>query len=499
MTDEIISTKKLKSLIPFDSLGEEKLLALSKIIFIESATAETTIFTRGENDQLYYYLLQGVIMLTSLEDNLVEVENKDDEKKNQYLIKGETEAARYQLDTHQTHRSDATAKTDILYIKVHHKIIASLLSQKSEQLNQNDEFWVNKLLTANIFKNLPGQHIHHFIKRMELYPVNPGSFVIKQGEQGDYYYFIISGQFEVIKQNKPNGPAIKITELSEWNGFGEEAVVANQTRNASIRATTDGVLMRLPQAEFITHILRPLIYHVTYQKAHYLIENGAIWLDVRNENEYERGHLEHSHNLPLPIIRSVIKRLNPKMNYITCCDTGSRSSAAAFILFEAGYNIYVLDGGFISTGKIPLGLHNNSVDPFTQPSKANQSPDSLDAQLKASIILDSARQEAERIKIEANNIKQQANKEAVKIKNLAKEDINKAQKVLSMAKLKDNVYKQWIDERQEKDQEKTTMAIQKTPVILILILIFIIASVIYFDEIKTIKISIQLLQDLLLN
>jgi rhodanese-related sulfurtransferase len=37
------------------------------------------------------------------------------------------------------------------------------------------------------------------------------------------------------------------------------------------------------------------------------------------------------------------------VQYVVCCDTGRRSSAAAYILSERGFEAYVLKGGLAAT------------------------------------------------------------------------------------------------------------------------------------------------------
>jgi len=52
----------------------------------------------------------------------------------------------------------------------------------------------------------------------------------------------------------------------------------------------------------------------------------------------------------LYFIRLKLKALNKDTKYVVYCDTGRRSSAAAYILSERGYDAYVLTGGLSSRG-----------------------------------------------------------------------------------------------------------------------------------------------------
>ena len=61
--------------------------------------------------------------------------------------------------------------------------------------------------------------------------------------------------------------------------------------------------------------------------------------------EYNDLHIAGSINIPLHEIRSMMGELDPSKDYVAYCQTGRRSSAAAFILAQHGFNVYVLEGG----------------------------------------------------------------------------------------------------------------------------------------------------------
>ena len=49
--------------------------------------------------------------------------------------------------------------------------------------------------------------------------------------------------------------------------------------------------------------------------------------------------------MPLYFIRLKLSTLDRTKPYVVYCDTGRRSSAAAYILVERGFDAYVLQGG----------------------------------------------------------------------------------------------------------------------------------------------------------
>lgn len=64
------------------------------------------------------------------------------------------------------------------------------------------------------------------------------------------------------------------------------------------------------------------------------------------ENEHQNdGKIKGSMNMPLYLLRLRINKIDKSKIYILYCDTGARSSAAAFLLSERGFDAYVLEGG----------------------------------------------------------------------------------------------------------------------------------------------------------
>ena len=71
--------------------------------------------------------------------------------------------------------------------------------------------------------------------------------------------------------------------------------------------------------------------------------------------------MEDAINLPLYFIRLKLKSLDPKLHYVVCCDTGRRSSAAAYILAERGLNASVLKGGLSAADVARLSARHNGA------------------------------------------------------------------------------------------------------------------------------------------
>lgn len=76
--------------------------------------------------------------------------------------------------------------------------------------------------------------------------------------------------------------------------------------------------------------------------------DDAIVIDVRDDNEYQSGHIINAIHIPLPLLDNRITQLsdakdNPLLVY---CRTGNRSAQAASQLMKLGFSkVHKLSGG----------------------------------------------------------------------------------------------------------------------------------------------------------
>ena len=92
-------------------------------------------------------------------------------------------------------------------------------------------------------------------------------------------------------------------------------------------------------------------------KAAQAIKRGAALVDVREKEEFHRGHIQRALNLPRGTLELEIEKRfpNPELEMVLYCGAGNRSALAADNLQRMGYtNIRVIEGGF--QGWINAGL-----------------------------------------------------------------------------------------------------------------------------------------------
>jgi anti-sigma regulatory factor (Ser/Thr protein kinase) len=81
--------------------------------------------------------------------------------------------------------------------------------------------------------------------------VPQGTVVIREGESSDYLYYIAKGHYDVLVRDTV------VSSLSPDDIFmGEMSFLLNNRRSATVRATTDGTLIRISKKDFVEAIKR---------------------------------------------------------------------------------------------------------------------------------------------------------------------------------------------------------------------------------------------------
>jgi CRP-like cAMP-binding protein len=208
----------------------------------------------------------------------------------------------------------------------------------------DDRDWRLALLRTPAFSRLPMAHVAKLFEDMEEAPYLAGQRVITEGETGDYYYTIRAGTCKVVRT--VDGREVRLGTLRATDSFGDEALVSDKPRNATVVMETNGVLVRLSKERFQQLMQAPLLKRVTLSGAQRASASGkALLIDVRMEDEFAERNLPEARNIPLYLLYVKLRKFSKRIKYIVYCDTGARSQAAAFLLARNGFDAYVLDRG----------------------------------------------------------------------------------------------------------------------------------------------------------
>jgi hypothetical protein len=104
---------------------------------------------------------------------------------------------------------------------------------------------IGLLRSLRLFSALPPPELEGLARSLEPLSVEPGEAVITQGEEGDRYYAIASGELEVLV----DGARVGI--LRRGDGFGEIALLHDMTRTATVSASSPAKLYSLEKEAFL--------------------------------------------------------------------------------------------------------------------------------------------------------------------------------------------------------------------------------------------------------
>ncbi len=346
MDDRPLDLALLKTFSPLDGLKAENLHALARKTQILQLGAGRVLFKQGDTDKRTFYLVAGNLELRA-DDKLIGT------------VRAGSAEARAALAPALPRKYTARAANDLEYIMIDSDLLDVLLTWDQTGQYEVAELrgdgldvtgdWMTTLLQTKAFHRIPPANIQAIFMRMQRINYRARDIVIKQGTEGDYFYVVVAGKCVVTRETPLNKEGIKLAELGPGDSFGEEALIAEAKRNATITMATDGTLMRLGKADFQTLLNEPLLQWVDYEAARGIIDQGGKWLDVRLPSEFQNFRIDDAVNIPLYFIRLKLNALDKNTQYVVCCDTGRRSSAAAYILSERGFEAHVLKGGLAAT------------------------------------------------------------------------------------------------------------------------------------------------------
>jgi hypothetical protein len=105
------------------------------------------------------------------------------------------------------------------------------------------------LRSLSLFAELPAPAIEGLAAALMLVDVPAGGVLIRQGEEGDSYYAIAAGEFDVVQDGR------LLRRCGRGEGVGEIALLHAIPRTASIVAVTAATVYELAREPFLTAVL----------------------------------------------------------------------------------------------------------------------------------------------------------------------------------------------------------------------------------------------------
>lgn len=343
LLDINIDSDTLKNFYPLTSFNDDEIKLINKHTKLNHMQQREMLFNEGSNDSDVIYLIQGSIKLTA---NTGE----------SFILEADSDQARYPIANLKPRRFSAKVNSEHASIaRIPALVMEPFMSQpgQSMQISNNtitddselkilDSDWMMAMVKTPLFKKLPTPLISELFNAMEEVQFKAGETVICQGENGDYFYLIKKGQCLVSRDNGTK--EVALAEMGPTESFGEEALLANTSRNATVRMLSNGRLMRISKSDF-QHFLRDQVINwIDPYEASALLEQGAVKVDLTQKTEPSEL-LKDAIRIPPFMLRNQMKKLSRKNTYLLLGDNDDECAVACYLLSLRGLKSYVLRGG----------------------------------------------------------------------------------------------------------------------------------------------------------
>lgn len=333
----------IRKILPFNALNDaylDRLLSSSTIsVFCQG---DSIAEVDGSDNTQLTYLLHGAIDVFD-GSGMVQVVMADELNLSASLLP---------LDFSNVSPCTLIAKTDCALFSVSRELADELLlwNQLSDCLHVEfashnelvaDIHWKLSILKSSLFLKVSPLHVGTIIDSAVSVPVTQGDVIIREGDDGDHCYFIKRGRVEVYK-GSDNNPTV-LAHLGPGQCIGEDALLNQCARSASIRMLTDGELVMVSSDLLLQSRECPEVPSVsTADELETLRAQGVVLVDVRTEEEYQSSHLPMAINVPLGLLSLKAQLLDLSSTYVCYCATGQRAKVATYLLRKWGYNARAL-------------------------------------------------------------------------------------------------------------------------------------------------------------
>lgn len=111
---------------------------------------------------------------------------------------------------------------------------------------------VHELAQIGLLKELPGETLARLAERMERRQLVPGEAILRQGDEGDRFYVVLSGILNVRQESRGERGVLRPGDY-----FGEVALVMGVPRTATVSAMTPATIASCDRVTFV-ELVRPL-------------------------------------------------------------------------------------------------------------------------------------------------------------------------------------------------------------------------------------------------
>lgn len=336
---EDINFELLKRFSPLDELSDANLKELQGHVSELTVSKGKILFKRDQANKNLFFIISGSIDLLD--------ENFDVEQ-----LKVPSEESKQALDMSDPHSKTAVTTSDVKLLRLSKDRLdlvmtwdqagGYLVEDISDDEDIADNDWMAALLGSQLFQQVPPANLQQLFVKFSEINATCGESIVREGEQGDRFYVIQHGRCSVTRRGD-KGSTQTLAMLGPGQYFGEEALIGNTVRNATVTMTSDGALMSLGKDDFKTLLEEPVVQYVREKELKALMEgpDRIRILDVRLPVEIPPADRRNRLVIPLADLRTRLEELQNDTTYVLAKEGGRRSVLGAYLINEFGFKSFV--------------------------------------------------------------------------------------------------------------------------------------------------------------
>ncbi|MEJ2742421.1 MAG: cyclic nucleotide-binding domain-containing protein [Gammaproteobacteria bacterium] len=334
-----IDINLLKRFSPLDSLSNGNLNELSHHIKQLHVSKGKILFKRNQPNKDLFFLIEGSVDLL-------------DEHFQAQHICAPSDQTQCALDTHEPHRLTAVTTSDVILLclgKDRLDLVMTwdqaggyLVEDIADKDALADHDWMSALLGSQLFQKVPPANLQQLFTKFTERSGTPGEAIVKEGEKGDTFFVIQKGLCKVTRLND-TGHVYELATLRPGQFFGEEALIGDTARNATVSMVSDGILMHLGKDDFKKLLEAPVVQYLRNAEFEALMASPekVVLVDVRLPVEILPADRPSRLVIPLADLRTRISDFEADTTYVLTREGGRRSVLGAYLIHQFGFKAFV--------------------------------------------------------------------------------------------------------------------------------------------------------------
>lgn len=258
----------LKNIPLLSKLNDSERAQLGSSLVRKEFSKGTNIITQGDAGLEFFLIMKGgATVIRELENGkeaIVAQLHEGDyfgegalltNDPRQATVRASSDSICLALDSQTFHKLFGKSKLNIHIVK-RNAIVSSEPNQPAPERDpalytkteEQEKFLTEAISKSSILKNFEPEQIAQIVRNMWIRKVPTGQDIIKQGEAGDNFYVVESGEFDIFKNGE------KVNHANPGSTFGELALIYNAPRAATVTAISDATVWAVDRLTFRSNL-----------------------------------------------------------------------------------------------------------------------------------------------------------------------------------------------------------------------------------------------------